>query len=195
MATDLVCGMIVDENSAPAQTTYKGSDYYFCAAYCRESFDRQPEKFIHSTMRWGKATDPVCGMEVEIPGAAAMSVYKGRLIYFCSRACKEKFDGTPETFLKVDDKKKKESAKSAKGLKKVELPVTGMTCASFVARIEKGLSRMNGIMDAKVNFGTERATISFDPSLIKVGDFVSAIKDLGYEAGMEKVTLSVYGMS
>jgi YHS domain-containing protein len=37
MAIDLVCGMIVDEKSAPAKTTYGGSDYYFCATYCREA--------------------------------------------------------------------------------------------------------------------------------------------------------------
>jgi Cu+-exporting ATPase len=46
-----------------------------------------------------------------------------------------------------------------------------------------------------VNFGTERATINFDPSVVRVADFVSTIKDLGYEAGMEKVTLPVEGMS
>jgi YHS domain-containing protein len=46
MAIDLVCGMIVDERSAPATTTYGGSDYYFCATYCREAFDREPQKFI-----------------------------------------------------------------------------------------------------------------------------------------------------
>jgi YHS domain-containing protein len=43
MAIDLVCGMIVDENSAPAKTTYEETDYYFCATYCREAFDREPQ--------------------------------------------------------------------------------------------------------------------------------------------------------
>jgi Cu+-exporting ATPase len=195
MAIDLVCGMIVDENSAPARTIYKGNEYFFCATYCRETFDREPEKFIHGAMQWGKASDPVCGMEVEIPHAAAMSVHKGQLIYFCSKTCKEKFDVSPAMFLRVEDAKDKESAIPGERLKKVELPVTGMTCASCVARIEKGLSKMSGIVDAKVNFGTERATISFDPSRVQIGDFVSAIKDLGYEAGMEKVTLPVHGMS
>jgi Cu+-exporting ATPase len=195
MATDLVCGMIVDENSPPARTMYKGNEYYFCATYCRETFDKAPEKFIHGAMQWGKTSDPVCGMEVEIPHAAAMSVHKGQLIYFCSKACKEKFDVSPETFLRAEHQNDKKSTIPGNGLKKVELPVTGMTCASCVARIEKGLSKMSGIVDAKVNFGTERATISFDPSRVQIGDFVSTIKDLGYEAGMEKVTLPVHGMS
>jgi len=195
MAIDLVCGMIVDENSAPARTTYDGKAYYFCATYCKETFEKNPDKFIHGTMQWGKTEDPVCGMEVEIPYAAAMSVYQGRLIYFCNPACKEKFDASPEKFLRVEEEKDKGSTMPGEWLKKVELPVTGMSCASCVARIEKGLSKMSGIVDAKVNFGTEKATIQFDPSQVQLADFVSTIKDLGYEAGMEKVTLPVRGMS
>ena len=56
MAIDLVCGMIVDEKSAPAKTTYGGADYYFCATFCREAFDRDPQKFIQATKQRGDAT-------------------------------------------------------------------------------------------------------------------------------------------
>jgi Cu+-exporting ATPase len=70
-----------------------------------------------------------------------------------------------------------------------------MSCASCVAKIEKGLSKMSGIVDAKVNFATEKATITFDPSHVHIGDFVTTIRDLGYEAGIEKVTLPIHGMS
>jgi Cu+-exporting ATPase len=186
VATDLVCGMIVDENSAPAKTTYEGAEYYFCAAYCKETFDREPQKFIHNTVQWGETTDPVCGMSVKIPHAAAMSVYKGRLIYFCSSSCKEKFDDSPELFLKAEDAKRRASIMPIEGLKKAELPITGMSCASCVARIEKGLSKMSGIVDVKVNFDTEKATINFDPSRVHLGDFVSAIKDLGMKPALKK---------
>ena len=121
-------------------------------------------------------------MKVKIPEAAAMSVHEGEFIYFCSPACKEKFDAAPEKFL-VPEKvsEEKESALTSaliKNLKKVEVPITGMSCASCVARIEKGLSKMSGIVDAKVNFATEKTTITFDPAAAHVGEFVSAIKDL-----------------
>ncbi len=199
MAIDLVCGMIVDEKSAPAKTTFGGTDYYFCATYCKEAFDREPQKFIQGTKEWGEAIDPVCGMTIEIPHAAAMSVYKGQFIYFCNVACKEKFDTSPQKFLKAEDEKEEEKKLEVvvprEGLKKVELPVTGISCASCVAKIEKGLSKMSGITDAKVNFATEKATITFNPSRIHIGDFVATIKDLGYEAGLERVTLPIHGMS
>jgi Cu+-exporting ATPase len=199
MAIDLVCGMIVDEKSAPAKTTYGGTGYYFCATYCREAFDREPQKFVQGEKEWGEALDPVCGMTVEIPHAAAMSVYKGQFIYFCNVACKEKFDASPEKFLEAKEEKEEEKGPAVvapgEGLKKADLPITGMSCSSCVAKIEKGLSKMSGIVDAKVNFATEKATITFDASRVHMGDFVTTIRDLGYEAGIEKVTLPIHGMS
>jgi Cu+-exporting ATPase len=199
MGIDLVCGMIVDEKSAPIKTSYEGTDYYFCATYCKEAFEKDPKKYIDGVKQWGEAVDPVCGMTVEIPHAAAMSVYQGQFVYFCNVSCKEKFDASPGKFLGEERRVEKEErtfptlAKEA--LKKVELPITGMSCASCVAKIEKGLSKMSGIVDAKVNFATEKATIAFDPSRVHVGDFVATVKDLGYEAGMDKVTLPIHGMS
>jgi Cu+-exporting ATPase len=202
VAIDLVCGMIVDEKSAPGKTNYGQKDYYFCASYCREAFEKEPQKFIGGAKEWGEALDPVCGMTVEIPRAAAMSVFQGQLVYFCSPACKEKFDAEPEKFInnargaaETMDGKRPPAEPKKGGEKRVELPVTGMSCASCVAKIEKGLSKIRGIADAKVNFATEKATITFDPSQVRMGDFVAAIKDLGYEAGVEKVTLPVQGMS
>jgi Cu+-exporting ATPase len=195
MPTDLVCGMVVDPDSAPARTTFAGNEYSFCATYCREVFDKDPEKFIQNSKEWGEAVDPVCGMTVSIPLAAAMSVHQGEFIYFCNKACKERFDASPEAYLNVSPKAKPAHDRHAAALKKVEFPVSGMSCASCVARIEKGLSKMSGIADVKVNFASERATVTFDPAHVHLGDLMATVKDLGYAAGMEKVTLPVHGMS
>ncbi len=46
MATDPVCRMEVDEQSAVAQSTYQGKTYYFCAAGCREAFEKDPERYL-----------------------------------------------------------------------------------------------------------------------------------------------------
>jgi Cu+-exporting ATPase len=198
MAIDLVCGMIVNEKAAPAKTAHDGIEYHFCATYCREAFEKEPQRFINGQNEWGEAFDPVCGMTVQIPHAVAMSIYEGQFIYFCNVACKEKFDDSPEKFMRTDEGESEQKPlppSTEQDLKKAELPITGMSCASCVAKIEKGLSKMSGIVDAKVNFATEKATITFDPSRVTMGDFVSTVKDLGYEAGVEKVTLPVHGMS
>ncbi len=205
MAIDLVCGMIVDESSAPARMQHEGKNYFFCAEYCRDAFGKDPGKYIGAEKSWGQAVDPVCGMQVDIPNAAAMSVHKGAFIYFCNPSCKQKFDADPEKYLKPADIKdpgrksplagRPPATGSPAGLKKVDFPVSGMSCASCVARVEKGLAKMPGVQEAKVNFASEKATVQFDPSQVRLGGLIDLVKDLGYEAGLEKVTLPVQGMS
>ncbi|MCI0371261.1 MAG: YHS domain-containing protein [candidate division NC10 bacterium] len=46
MAKDPVCGMTVDEKRAAATSIYRGQTYYFCAAACKEKFEKSPEKFV-----------------------------------------------------------------------------------------------------------------------------------------------------
>ena len=49
MAQDPVCKMTVDENTAAATTEYKGKTFYFCAAGCKESFEKEPDKFVEES--------------------------------------------------------------------------------------------------------------------------------------------------
>jgi Cu+-exporting ATPase len=77
--------------------------------------------------------------------------------------------------------------------KKLDLPITGMSCASCVTRIEKGLSKMPGVSEAKVNFAAEKASIVYDSSQVALAELVRAVKDLGYEAKSQKVLLPVKG--
>ena len=46
MAKDPVCNMQVDEQKAAATSNHKGQTYYFCAKVCKESFDKDPEKYL-----------------------------------------------------------------------------------------------------------------------------------------------------
>jgi P-type Cu+ transporter len=195
MSTDLVCGMVVDPASAPAKTAYGGGEYSFCADYCRQVFEKNPKKYINASKQWEKSVDPVCGMSVEIPQAQAMSVHRGRFVYFCSQSCKERFDASPDTHREAGNEANPLGNGSAAGVKKVEFPVSGMSCASCVARIEKGLSKLSGISEVKVNFASEKATVTLDPARVHLGELIATVRDLGYSAGMEKVTLPVHGMS
>lgn len=43
---DPVCDMYVEEIKAAAASVYKGKTYYFCAKFCKEEFDKEPEKYI-----------------------------------------------------------------------------------------------------------------------------------------------------
>lgn len=50
---------------------------------------------MHGKEAAGEVTDPVCGMKVDIAGAAGSSEYNGRNFYFCSTGCKQSFDREP----------------------------------------------------------------------------------------------------
>lgn len=43
---DPVCGMEVTYESAQARSEYNGETYYFCSLDCKETFDRDPEKYV-----------------------------------------------------------------------------------------------------------------------------------------------------
>ncbi len=43
---DVVCGMWVDTETAPAKTEYKGKTYYFCAPGCKVAFEKDPERYL-----------------------------------------------------------------------------------------------------------------------------------------------------
>ena len=48
----------------------------------------------------------------------------------------------------------------------VEIPITGMTCASCVQTVEKGLDRLDGVVAVSVNLATERAQVRYIPGAI-----------------------------
>src|SRR5690606_10520555 len=49
----------------------------------------------------------------------------------------------------------------------LELPITGMTCASCVRNVERALSKQAGVLDVSVNLATEKATIHYLPGSIR----------------------------
>src|SRR5215217_5211084 len=65
----------------------------------------------------------------------------------------------------------------------VTFPVTGMTCASCVRRIERRLGKVEGVQDASVNLATEKARVVYDPATASVGDLVAAVEKAGYGVG------------
>ncbi len=67
---------------------------------------------------------------------------------------------------------------------RTDLAVEGMTCAACANRIQRKLSRLDGVDDARVNFGNGRATVVHDGS-VSDGDLRATIESLGYGAPVE----------
>ncbi len=151
-----------------------------------------------------KVRDPVCGMYIEDSEAPETYELGGSKYYFCSTSCKENFEKDPGRYLKEPgggehahprEESRVPSPKGKAGTKRLDIPVTGMSCAACAARIQDTLSSINGVRGANVNFAAEKATIEYDPLKVSVDDFIHAIKDQGYGATVAKQTLPIKGMT
>ncbi|MDR7071263.1 heavy metal translocating P-type ATPase [Fictibacillus barbaricus] len=69
---------------------------------------------------------------------------------------------------------------------KVDLDIRGMTCAACSTRIEKGLSRMDGVKSASVNLTGETGTVEYDPAVLTVSDLLKKIDKLGYTGSVRQ---------
>ena len=135
MAIDPVCGMTVDEQTAPAKAVHNGTTYYFCAPGCKRTFEKDPEAVLKGRPKgMGHApVQPVSIMPMRAkPAPAAPTATK--------------------------------AASSVKPVS-LTIPIEGMSCASCVAKIEHGLSAVPGVSRAAVNLATEQATVEYQPGI------------------------------
>jgi Cu+-exporting ATPase len=64
----------------------------------------------------------------------------------------------------------------------VGLVIEGIHCAACVWLNEKVVNRLDGVIEANINFTTNKAKILFDPNKIKLSKIVDAIRSVGYDA-------------
>src|SRR4051794_31328226 len=64
----------------------------------------------------------------------------------------------------------------------IDLPITGMTCASCANRIERKLNKLDGVT-ASVNYATETATVEYDAA-VEVDRLVETVEAAGYGAAL-----------
>jgi P-type Cu+ transporter len=73
-------------------------------------------------------------------------------------------------------------------------PITGMTCASCVLRVEKAIAAVPGVESASVNLATERADVLFTgPAAAR--QVIAAIRAAGYEVASQDIAIGVEGMT
>ena len=65
------------------------------------------------------------------------------------------------------------------------LPIEGMTCASCVARVEKALKKVPGVISAEVNLATEKAQVTVSGDAGGADALIAAVEKAGYTAHVE----------
>ncbi|MCK5434656.1 MAG: copper ion binding protein, partial [Dehalococcoidales bacterium] len=84
---------------------------------------------------------------------------------------------------------------NSKKSEKAHIHITGMTCTTCAATIEKGLTETPGVERTNVNFASEKAFVEYDPSKVDLAKIKNTISQLGYGAATKKSIFPVSGMT
>lgn len=143
------------------------------------------------------ARDPVCGMDVESP-AENYTEYQGTRIEFCSPGCRVQFRQNPEFYLN----KSEGSVGSLhtgynpdlKGPLRVELPVSGLDCATCANTIQSSIGQVQGVRKVHVNFPSSTAHVLYDPERTDLQKIIAAVKKAGYDVGAGEMQVHIAGL-
>jgi len=71
------------------------------------------------------------------------------------------------------------------------LKIEGMTCASCAKAVERVTGKLDGVSQSSVNLATEKLTINYEPSTVRVIDIKKAIEKAGYKVAEEDITVDL----
>ena len=80
-------------------------------------------------------------------------------------------------------------------VREITLHVQGMSCATCAGNIEKALSETRGVINTSVNFATDEAIITYNPSEVSLADIYEVIESTGYKPERKTITFGIAGMS
>ncbi|HET6443011.1 MAG TPA: copper ion binding protein, partial [candidate division Zixibacteria bacterium] len=63
----------------------------------------------------------------------------------------------------------------------LELPLIGMTCTNCANTIERRLNKVDGVLEASVNFASEKASVTYAPGAVTRAELVAAVRQAGYD--------------
>ncbi len=76
---------------------------------------------------------------------------------------------------------------TTKKSQKANIHITGMTCATCAATVEKALAETEGVGQARVNFASEKASIEYDPEKVDLTKIKDAVSEAGYGRGLTEI--------
>ncbi len=99
------------------------------------------------------------------------------------------FDDSKVTIEQIQEKIEKAGYKALVPSSNKTLKIQGMTCAACAKAAERAVKKLDGVIDANVNFATEKLNVNFEISKVKVADIKTAIEKAGYKAVEEETSI------
>jgi Cu+-exporting ATPase len=69
------------------------------------------------------------------------------------------------------------------------LNIEGMTCASCARAVERATGKLDGVSSANVNLATEKLTVTYEPSKLRISDIKNAVEKAGYKTVEENIVV------
>ncbi len=116
------------------------------------------------------AKDVICGMYVDEKKAIKL-IQDGKIYYFCSNKCRDKFLGQ-----NITKENRRTSAEN------ISLSIRGMHCTSCAQNIEKKLKKEKGVSDARVIYASGMASVEYNPKEASGNKLADTVNKMGYKA-------------
>lgn len=109
-------------------------------------------------------------------------------VNFATEKLKINFDESKISLNEIQAAVEKAGYKAVTEAVNKTIKIQGMTCAACAKNVEKATKKLDGVLESNVNFATEKLTISYEPSKIKVSEIKQAIEKAGYKAVEEEAS-------
>ncbi|WP_419741689.1 heavy metal translocating P-type ATPase [Paraclostridium dentum] len=96
------------------------------------------------------------------------------------------YDGSKVKLSQIKGAIEKAGYKVVDEAKQIDIKIEGMTCQSCAKAVERGIKKLDGIKSVNVNIATDKATIQYDGSKVKLSQIKGAIEKAGYKV-VEKI--------
>ncbi|MGV8980843.1 heavy metal translocating P-type ATPase [Clostridium sp.] len=103
-------------------------------------------------------------------------------VNFATEKSSISYDETKIKLLDIQNAVEKGGYKALVETSNKTLKIEGMTCAACAKNIERVTKKLSGVVEANVNFATEKLNISFEPTKVRTSDIKKAIEKAGYKA-------------
>jgi P-type Cu+ transporter len=143
---------------------------------------------LETSLKIGGMTCAACAKRVEKVTSKLTGVQESSVNYATEKLTIQ-FDETIVTLPSIQAVIEKAGYEALVESRKKQLKIEGMTCAACAKRIEKVTGKLDGVVEANVNYATEKLSISFEPSKVRLSDIKNVIEKAGYKAIEEETTI------
>ncbi|KZL92895.1 heavy metal translocating P-type ATPase [Clostridium magnum] len=140
------------------------------------------------TLKIEGMTCAACAKAVERASKKLDGVYEAN-VNFATEKLTVSFDSSKIGIQDIKKAVEKAGYKAASEAATRTLKIEGMTCASCAKAVERASKKIDGVNEANVNFATEKLTVSFEASKVKIADIKKAIEKAGYKALEEETNV------